>query len=47
MVLHHTETAGYVIKNLKTTLYKLQNNICYLFMKWGVTLQKQSLIRYP
>ena len=47
MVLHHAQTAGYVIKILKTTLYKLQNSICYLFMGWGVTLRKQSLIRYP
>ena len=47
MVLHLIWTAGYVIKIHNITLYKLQNNIRYPFMGWGVTLQKHSLIRYP
>ena len=39
---------GYTLYFSKTTLHKPQNNACYFFiMGWGVTLQKQSLIRYP
>ena len=42
-----SEGEFYTLKFSNATQHKPQDNACYRFMGWGVTLQKQSLICYP
>ena len=42
-----SEGEFYTLLFSKTTSHKQQNSACYLCMCLGVTMQKQSAIRYP